>query len=482
MKIAVGTSGLNTDIAPAMLPPDALTGGVNFLCTQGCVRAPTMRLKVMNLSIEPLWHFVWTTADNVDKVIISNGVKVHLYDADGTEHDITPDAGDFTAGCKVTFTDLNTLLVVNSNEDGPFSYDPTTKKLVALKGWPTAWRCEVMSSVRYNLVALNLTEGSDRLPQKLRWSNSAADGDLPTQWTPALTNDAGDDLLGESGGHIIGARQFKDSLWIGKSDSLYEMSYIGGNFVFQNSRRSGDIGITSPLAIVGAKNQLAILSRDDIYTFDGSNAKSLTDNRINNKILELSDNGSFDYVEMAYSPNQDLLFIDAVGTGRTADQSLIYSYIDNTWSLVSFGALYGFDLAALTSDTDPELVCYRENKDGDYVIERFTNVYDEALEGDYVLVAGEAEREGISLDAPLMVEKVMPILRGQKLRLEFGVSRAQDAPYRWTPIYEVDPPAKQFIPVRMVGRYFAWRVSATARQPWYLDGLDIRVQPAGDRD
>jgi hypothetical protein len=485
MIINVGKSGLNTDIAPVKLPPDALTGGNNFLCTEGSVRSPTMRLKVLDLTIEPLFHFVWTAVDNTDKVVVSDGEKVLLYDTDGTEHDINT-ANRFTVGCQVTFTDLGTVLVVNSDEDGPFYYDPDTDALVSLPGWNSTWRCKIMASVRYNLVALNMTEGTDEFPQKLRWSNSSQDGSVPTLWTAALDNDAGDDILGETAGHIIGATVFRGSLWIGKTDSLYEMRYLGGQYVYSVTRRTGDIGISSHLGMTAGKNILIVLSRDDVYRFDGTIAQSLSDNRIRNKLIELSDNGSFDYAEIKYSPNQDLAFVTAVGTGRTAGTVPVYSFADDTWNLISFGDVYGFDLGAMTDDTDPELICYRNQPDLDtgaaqYQVERFTGVYDAALEGEYLFIDGEASRESIPLERNSMVEKVLPILRGQKLNIQIGVQDSQDSAIRWTPTYEIDPAAKKFIPVRMVGRYMSWRVYARARQPWYFDGLDVRTRPAGDK-
>ena len=493
MIINVGKSGLNTDIAPVKLPPDALTGGDNFLCTEGSVRSPTMRLKALDLTIsavpgeelEPLFHFVWTSTDNEDKIVVSDGDKVMLYDTDGTEHDINA-SNRFTVGCQVTMADLGTVLVVNSDVDGPFYYDPTTDVLVALPGWDSTWRCKVMASVRYNLVALNMTEDGDPFPQKLRWSNSSQDGAVPTLWTPALSNDAGDDILGETAGHIIGATVFRGSLWIGKTDSLYEMRYLGGQYVYTVTRRTGDIGISSHRGMVAGKNVLIVLSRDDIYRFDGSTAQSISDNRVHNQLLAQSDNGSFDYSEIIYSPNQDFALITAVGTGRTSDTTLIYSFADNTWSIATFRNVYGFDMAAMTADTDAELICYRNQPDPDtgsaiYQVERFTGVYDEALEGDYLFIDGDAVRESIPLDANLMVEKVLPILRGQKLNISIGVQDSQESAIRWTPAYEIDPAARKFIPVAKVGRYLSWRVTARARQPWYFDGLDVRVQPAGDK-
>lgn len=485
MIIDIGKTGLNTDVAPTKLPPDAVTGGENFLCTEGSVRAPTMRLKVMDLSIEPRFRFVWTTKDNEDKLVISDGESIMLYDADGTETDITPSTS-LTAGCQVTFADLGTLLIVNSNKDKPWFYDEAATELKPLQGWGN-WKCEVMTSVRYNLVALNMTEDGVKMPQKVRWSSSAEEGAIPAVWDPTdLAYDAGDDILGETSGHIIGGAVFRDSLWIGKTDAIYEMRYLGGQFVYSIIRRTGDLGISRPDAICAAKNVLAIVSRDDLYKFDGSTAMSMTDNRIHNLVLELSKDGSFAYEDLTYSPNQDFLFATLAGEGATADKVLVYSFADDTWNVLTFGDVYGFDLAQITADTDPELICYRKNVDGGYQVEQFSSVYDPDLEAEYLFVDGSVERTGIPLGAPMMVEKVLPVLRGtdalQPLKISIGVQASQDQEIRWTPEYEIDAKLKRFIPVRKVGRFLCWRVQTRAKKPWYLDALDVRVFPAGDKD
>jgi hypothetical protein len=486
MILDIGKSGLNTDIAPTKLPPDAVTGGDNFLCSEGSVRAPTMRLKVADLSVEPKFRFVWTTMDNEDKLVVSDGESVLFYDADGTEHDITTDP-PFTEGSQVTFCDLGTLLIVNSNEDGPFYYDTVNAELVALPGWDTDWRCEVMTAVRYNLVALNMTEDSDKFPQKVRWSSSAVEGAIPTIWDPTdLAYDAGDEILGESSGHIVGAVRFRDSLWIGKTDSIYEMRYLGGQYVYAISRRSGDLGISKPRAMAAAKNTLVVLSRDDLYRFDGSVAASLTDNRVHDLLVSLSLDGSFSYTEISYTPNQDFLFVTVSGAGTSAEQVLVYSFADDTWSVITFGSTYGFDLCAITEDTDPELIVWRTH-DGNWQVESFTDEYDPALEGDYFFVNGYVERTGVNLGgSQVMVEKVLPLLRGadadQPLMISIGVQSSQDAEIRWTPEYPINAARPAFIPVRKVGRYLCWRATARARKPWALDGLDVRLFPAGDKD
>jgi len=157
---------------------------------------------------------------------------------------------------------------------------------------------------------------------------------------------------------------------------------------------------------------------------------------------------------------------------------------DDTWNNTSFGSVYGFDLASLTADTDPELICYR-GTDGAYQVERFTNIYDVDLEGEYVFITGNVERVSIPLEGPSLVEKVLPILRGVAevpLRIQIGVQASQSAPIRWTPEYPINPEQKTFIPVRKVGRFLSWRATARARQPWYLDALDVRTRPAGDKD
>lgn len=482
MIIQVGSTGLNTDVAPALLPPDAITHGDNFLCVAGSVRSPRMRIKRFQVTVEPVYHFTWTTVDNEHKLIVSDGETVLLYDMDGTGHDLNPSAR-FTPGSLVTFTDLNTVLVVNSNEDGPFYYDSAgTGELAALPGWTATDRCRVMASLRYSLVALNMTEDGDLFPQKLLWSNSAQDGDLPTLWAAAADNDAGDDLLGESGGHITGAEQMRGSLWVLKSDSIYEMAWIGGQYVFAVNRRTGIVGGSGNESLVACKNVLAVLSRDDVYLYDGSTANSISDNRVHSNLVSLSENGAYTFIELKYSPNQDFLLVSLSADGVTAETTLIYSFADNTWSRVNFGSVYGFELSSFEGADQLELLVLRQNE-GAFWVESFADQYDSEQASSYVLIDGNVERRGIKLGEQVsVVEKVLPVARGATFSISFGVQETQDADPRWTPYYTVTPSVREFIPVRLSGSYFCWRVNAASYEPWYLDALDVRVRPAGDKE
>jgi hypothetical protein len=226
---------------------------------------------------------------------------------------------------------------------------------------------------------------------------------------------------------------------------------------------------------------MAILSRDDEYLYDGSSTTSLSDNRVHEALVSLSTLGAYTFIELRYSPNQDFLLVSLSGENDTADTTLVYSFSDNTWSRTTLGQVYGFELASFEGVDQLELLVIRQDDTGIWV-ESFTDQYDPERAVDYVLVDGNVERTGIPLDQVSMVEKVLPHARGAEFSISFGVQETQDAEPRWGPYHTVTPATRRFIPVRMAGSYFCWRVNAAALSPWYLDALDVRARPAGDKE
>ena len=168
--------------------------------------------------------------------------------------------------------------------DGAFYYDsgaalPADRILKPLPGWNTDWRCRAIVAFRYFLVALNMTEVGDAFPHKLRWSNSAQEGDLPTEWVAAISNDAGDDLLGETSGVIVGGTVVRDQLYVVKEDAIYAMSWIGGEYVMRTDRLKGGVGTRLDKGFAQMQGGIVVFTTSDVLFFDGQNSRSLVDGR-----------------------------------------------------------------------------------------------------------------------------------------------------------------------------------------------------------
>ncbi|MCH9838184.1 hypothetical protein K0U83_21150, partial [bacterium] len=170
---AIGGVGYNVDANPAELPPPALQKMRNVICRDGMLwQAPGETSAIgpgtgIFGGADPLYHTTYRDTAGKWWAIWSDGTVVTAYLMDGSETVVTLASG-WVAG-RVSFADLNGVLVVNSATEGPW-YLPALdgggllQPLETLPGWDPSWTCELMTAYRYNLVAINMTEGVSHYP------------------------------------------------------------------------------------------------------------------------------------------------------------------------------------------------------------------------------------------------------------------------------------------------------------------------------
>jgi len=101
-------------------------------------------------------------------------------------------------------------------------------------------------------------------PMLIRWS----DQEDPTNWTPAITNQAGDLRL-SIGSSIITASQTRQEILVWTDAALYSLQYLGPPFVWGAQTVGENISIISPNAKATANNITYWMGTDKFYKYDG---------------------------------------------------------------------------------------------------------------------------------------------------------------------------------------------------------------------
>jgi hypothetical protein len=519
----LGTVGLNTDIHPSLLPPETWTRFYNVQTQDGSVRSAIGERKLFDLDIKPLYHTAFVD-NGVPRIIVSDGARVYAYEvADGTSEDITPGVLDWTAG-RVTFTDLNGVLVVNSVSDGPFYWAGTGTALVALPGWDANWRCKEMVAYRYHLVALNMYETvglvTSHYPHKLKWSNSAEEGAIPTLWVAALSNDAGDDLLGETPGEIVTAVLLRDFLAVVKEDAIYSMTWIGGVYVMQTQRLKGGVGTRNAEGVAEVRNQVVTFTTSDLLAFDGQNAISLVDKKVRRGLANAISPDYWAKSVVFAHPQSSTLYVAGVAPGSDRlTNALAFNWEEGTWSERQLTYGYGFDSTLVNIavaipvwddlDTTPYWLpgpTWDELLDGPWnkgvynpsvpdVVVYESNLADDAwwvsilaltnTNSDGTPKTCTAERTGIPLegaDGMAMITEVWPEIAGTiPVRFWVGGQLVDESSPSWDGPYTVTPGQTTSFCPRVTGRFIAIRVESYADGWWSLASLTIHHERAGER-
>jgi hypothetical protein len=162
-------------------------------------------------------------------------------------------------------------LIYGPRGGGIYYWDATngvTTRGVAITGSdvPTLQNNIIVSDVSRFVLCLGVNALGEAVidPMLVRWS----DQEDVTNWTPAITNQAGDLRL-SIGSSIITARQTRQEILVWTDAALYSLQYLGPPFVWGAQIVGENISIMSPNASATANNITYWMGTDKFYKYDG---------------------------------------------------------------------------------------------------------------------------------------------------------------------------------------------------------------------
>lgn len=162
-------------------------------------------------------------------------------------------------------------------------------------------------------------------PMLVRWS----DQESVTQWTPAITNQAGSIRLSH-GSKIITASQSRQEIVIWTDSAVYSLQYLGPPYVWGTQLLADNISIAGPNATSIASGVTYWMGVDKFYKYDGRVQTLRCDLRqyIFNNI-----NGSqFDQVVSSTNEGFNEVWWFYCSKNSTAvDRYVVYNYAEDIW-------------------------------------------------------------------------------------------------------------------------------------------------------
>jgi hypothetical protein len=162
-------------------------------------------------------------------------------------------------------------------------------------------------------------------PMLVRWS----DQESVTNWTPAITNQAGSIRLSH-GSEIITAMQSRQEILIWTDSSMYSLQYLGPPFVWGNQLLADNVSIAGPNASAIASGVVYWMGIDKFYKYDGRTNTLRCDLRqyifqdINTSQAEqifASTNEGFNEVWWFYCS----------ANSTSVDKYVVYNYLEDAW-------------------------------------------------------------------------------------------------------------------------------------------------------
>lgn len=439
-------------------------------------------------------------------VDIEDPLSPKIWVTDGALHfDITPSTGLTGGGAGGwTGTVLNGLPVLNNGVDAPFWWDGNTANpCQTLPDWPANTTAKSIRAFKFHLLAMNITQDSVVIQEKIMWSAAADAGTVPSSWTPLPENEAGDAILAATPGGIIDGEILRDVFIMYKQHSTYTVTYIAGQFVFDFQVLFKTSGIQGLNCVRELRGSHVVFADDDIIVHDGNSFSSIADKKVREVLFRNISPDNHHLCHLAVRVPTDEVWIVAPSVdGLYNDVALVYSFTDQAFGVreldqVAFvasgiipddGTLQSWDVAVTTWAEDPRYwneASYSLTADGLLMSEpdnfKLQNV-GKSNSYDGKEVEAYVERRDWTIGGQdriwtnTIVRSIYPIITGREgdeIRIRYACSQSPDADLKWT-----DKTFRIGIDQIKVdnlthGRYLNLRISSTGGAVWELHRIGV---------
>lgn len=435
----------------------------------------------------------------------------------GVQHDLTPVGYPASPAIALhTWTLLNDVPVWNHPEFEPYYHDGVmANPMVKLPNWPATWTCQVMRAFKFYLMALNVGEGGTKYDNQVRWSASADVGNVPNDWTPSPTNDAGDMFFAATRGPILDGAPLGENFVVYKSASAYLMQYLGPPYVFGARKLFTTSGTLSKDCVAEWRGQHFVVTEGDMMVHDGANARSVVDNVVRREVFDDILDGGLSKCFVVHDPAElSMIFCyPSTDAGNWCDRMARWNYRDDRWSLeeapdreVSHAGFGKYTLTGIGQSWDEQSPTTWDTMPGSWDRQQSSPVdaqpilalgdlkqFCQMLQGvqrndedvfsrlewgskDLGALAGGPPKERV------LVDKLWINAEGAgnpDLAVRVGFQDAEDKPVSWGTAKTFKVGVDRYVSVLSAGRLVSVEISARTGQHWAVSALTFDFRAAG---
>lgn len=378
-------------------------------------------------------------------------------------------------------------------------------RCVTLDNWPANTFCKSLRTYKVFLVALNVTDTRGNLSMMVKWSTAAEPGSLPSTWSPSdATELAGEQDLAEGGDPIIDGLQLGDSFMIYKEQSVWRMTFTGGQSVMAFQKVLGLSGALNRNCIVELDGFHFVLTGSDVIVHDGQNSTSVLEDQDRLALFQDMDTSAVDRAFVFKNPFLREVFVCYASIGNSIpNRALVWNYAKKTVAYRDIPSLHHAGYGTVDNslggtweaDGDPWNTDLTAWNGPDFTPNTTRVLMASSLQKLYLLDASASydgvmpdawlERVGLGFDADESIKLIAGIRAritgnvGETVLIDVGFS---DDPYT--------PPTYSATMTHVIGqtvacdcfvsgRYMAIRFRSGTAYFWRLDSYDFDVEEAG---
>jgi len=531
----LGGVGVITDVEPYDLPFNGFSAANNVRFDENKIkRSVVFRTVHEPLALNPRGVFGIVPPSGFDTVLyVDEGWHIREY-ANGSINNVQ---GTVASGGsdprQFTFSTLGDVVYINRKDRIPAFRLPSQTLFSSLTNWDATWRCSSLRKYNDQLIALNMTEGANNFPQRVRFSDIALANSVPATWSATSTTaSSGFVDLVQLENEIIDGLELGTKFMIYTSSEVLSMEFVGGTFLFNFRKLFSDDGLINQNCTVEVEGKHFCFGNNDIYIHDGNTKQSIADEKVKQFIFQglniskadrcfVQHNKVLNEIYFCYVsgdalvsfPNTDrcnraavynykngsFSFIDLpnVSSGSTANLNTVTTYADATETYEQIGSTF-FDqedsfnrhtIMVGSSDTANGIT-----SDKIYALDLADRLSTVALSIDTEATRPpfierqklDLDQANLSLDGYKVVTRLLPQISTDNLdntniTFTFGASDIPSA----NPVYGNETTfniATDYkLDTRIAGRYLSYKVTLPADdyKDFSFSGMDVDVSTTG---
>ena len=407
---------------------------------------------------------------------------------------------------------LNGVHFMNNGIDAPLFWDGVPANLMTnLTGWPASTTCKAMRAFKFHLFAMDISKAAGEFPMQVLWSSAAAPGTIPSSWTAAATNEAGDAELSQTPGQIIDGLPLRSSFMFYKTHSAYIADYVGGNNIFNFRQAAITSGVLTRNCIASYKGRHFVVTDGDVILTDGSATESLVDNRMRKFLFNQLDQDNYESTFVVTYPKQNEIWICFPSAGSTfCDLAMIWDGAANAWGvrdipdithaavgIVSDETVSEFwdddsqvwDLDTTTwnqqnfSSADDRLVLAKPD-DSTPADSVFLQV-DSSLKFNGTNISASISKHSMTFDDPNRVKflrRIIPhiqALDGTEIKIRAGSQMVNNEAIAWSNEVTFTVGTDKHVDTFAQGKFLSFEFRSDGEKKWTMTGFDIEAELRG---
>lgn len=510
----IGSGGIVTDQNPYDLELTQFPSGNNVSFHQGRIGKSLGYTQSQALSFAPTHVAGWMYEGN-NTIVIGSLNKLYRYNgASVTDVTKTSDATTYSNSPRWQSEQLGTDMMFNNGSETPQYMTPNGSRFADLPAWPSGLITPCVKPYRSFLIMAGYEQGSNKYPYTVRWSDAYDPTSVPSDYSiSSTTNLAGENVLSGNNGVLVDQLTLNNSQMIYAETGVFAMDFVGAPFVFSFREVFSDDGIINRGAVASFFNSHLVVGKNDIYVHDGSQKRSIVDNRVRKQFYSaIADTRSI-YCQTVNDRSEVwICYADGdAADSQSANRALVYNWAQDAFTFIDLPNTRALSIAqkldtsgnwgstgatwdsvtdywsSASQDTEANTlrvfsIGYSDNalfemNDSHGAAGAAINSFVEATKIDFDTVLGTSN------NTIKQINGILPQIEGQgTVNITVGVSNSPQDGVSWLPTKTYNVESDHKVDVRASGRYFALRVESTsASDYWTLTGLDIDINEVAGR-